>query len=320
MCKKGLSKRKIEVALFVVIWAFTLLSLAFPFLTKSQPSFGKEHTFSGFSMMKWFRDVEPHTSFDDWLIIFTYLVILVCLVEAIVYGVSCWKKSEKLIGRERIFVILNLLLVFVYMVNGYNAWRYWDGESVTLNASTEAYIPFIIVSLLTIAYFTACKKEFSRRKTEGMLFIVIWVFTLLSLAFPFLIKTWKSGSETSYNGFNMMVGQEYSPGTGFDLWLVRFSYIVILACLVEAIIYGVLCWKKSEKRVCVERIFVILNLVLVFVYILNGIQACWAWNGDIVDITPSTSAHIPFIIVSILTAVYFILPRYIEKRIAKKEE
>ena len=103
--------------------------------------------------MKWFRDVEPHTSFDDWLIIFTYLVILVCLIEAIVYGVLCWKKSEKLIRRERIFVILNLLLVFVYMLNGYNAWWCWDGESVTLNASTEAYIPFIIVSILTVAYF-----------------------------------------------------------------------------------------------------------------------------------------------------------------------
>ena len=148
-----LSNRKIEVALFIVIWVFTLLSLAFPFLTKSQPYFHKENVFSGFSMMKWFRDVEPNTAFDDWLILFTYIVILACLTEAIVYGVLCRKKSEKLIRTERIFVILNLLLVFVYMVNGYSAWLYWAGESVTMDVSTEAYIPFIIMSVLTAVYF-----------------------------------------------------------------------------------------------------------------------------------------------------------------------
>jgi ammonia channel protein AmtB len=164
-------------------------------------------------------------------------------------------------------------------------------------------------------------KELSKRKIEVALFIVIWVFTLLSLAFPFLTKSQPSfNKENVFSGFSMMKWfRDVEPNTAFDDWLILFTYIVILACLTEAIVYGVLCRKKSENLIRTERIFVILNLVLVFVYILNGIQACWAWNGDIVDITPSTLAHIPFIIVSILTAVYFILPRYIKKHIAKKE-
>ena len=153
MRKNIVSKRCIEVLLFVVIWVFALASLAFPFLTKSQPDFGKEHTFSGFYMMYKYRHASPQTDFDDWLILFSYLVILACVIEGIVYGCLCKKKSPKLICTERIFVILNLLLVFVYMVNGYSAWWYWFGESVTLDVYTRVYIPFIIMSVLTLAYF-----------------------------------------------------------------------------------------------------------------------------------------------------------------------
>ena len=153
MRKNIVSKRSIEVLLFVVIWVFALASLAFPFLTKSQPYFGKEHTFSGFYMMYKYRHASPGTEFDDWLILFSYLVILAWLIEGIVYGRLCRKKSPKLICAERIFVILNLLLVFVYMANGYSAWWYWFGESVTLDVYTRVYIPFIIMSVLTLAYF-----------------------------------------------------------------------------------------------------------------------------------------------------------------------
>lgn len=160
-----------------------------------------------------------------------------------------------------------------------------------------------------------------RKRTDSLvLYQLTFLFTLSSLAFTILKKTWRSfDAKIIYNGFNLLWGDNLtrSMGTGFDSWLVLYSYILLIVLLAEIIVYFILFWKKSEKLVHAERISVIVNVLLTLVYMINGICAWNVWAGESVEVHASTAAYIPFIIVSVLAAAYFLLPRFIKDE--KKE-
>ena len=159
-----------------------------------------------------------------------------------------------------------------------------------------------------------------RKRTDSLvLYQLTFLFTLSSLAFTILKKTWRYfDAKIIYNGFNLLWDDmEISMGTGFDSWLILYSYILLVVLLAEIIVYFILFWKKSEKLVHAERISVIVNVLLTLVYMINGLCAKAAWMCEIDVLIPSTAAYIPFIIVSVLAAAYFLLPRFIKDE--KKE-
>ncbi len=156
----------------------------------------------------------------------------------------------------------------------------------------------------------------TKKAVSIVLFASTVLFTFLSLAFTILKKDWRYfDAQIIYNGFELLWGDNMarSMGTGFDSWLILYCYILLLVLLVELIVYGVFAWKKSKKLVCVERLFVIVNILLTLVYMINGICARAAWICELDVLTPSTAAYIPFVIVSVLSVAYFVVPRWMKE-------
>ncbi len=159
----------------------------------------------------------------------------------------------------------------------------------------------------------------TKKAVSVALFASTALFAFLSLAFPLLKKSWRYfDKEIAYNGFYLLWGDHsrsaaQSAGTGFDGWLILYCYILLLVLLAELIVYGVFAWKKTKKLVCIERLFVVVNVLLTLVYMINGLCARAAWFEELDVLTPSTVAYIPFIIVSLLSVVYFVVPRLMKE-------
>lgn len=147
-------------------------------------------------------------------------------------------------------------------------------------------------------------KKDTKRLVEVALFILTEVFTFLSLVFN--IYDVKLGAlERTGNGFQLIF-EEYPQflSEGLGDWLSFYNIFIIVALLVEDYVYTVTCKTETQKRVA-EIICVCVNVILTFIYMINGFVAKLVIEAQATLYTVQTAAFIPFIIVLILAGIYF---------------
>lgn len=150
-------KRIICVILFILTTAFTFFTLLFNLydaeasVSVDAEYYHAESTGNGFSvMMSYPLALEE---IGDWLGIYSLIMLITIIVEIIIYGIMSAKKVKKIGIAEIIFIILNIILTLVYMINGFNAKGVIQNFSPLYEVSTFAFIPFIIVAILSVMYF-----------------------------------------------------------------------------------------------------------------------------------------------------------------------
>lgn len=146
-------KRWVEMGLFALTAVLTFLALLFNVYDIEMSVFGSkiESHGNGFNVISEYPQVLE--GMGDWLGFYSIIIIVAIIAEGIVYGVMFAKKSEKFLLMEKIFVIVNVILTLVYMINGLSAKSSIEEQSTLYIAQTAAFIPFILVAIFAAAYF-----------------------------------------------------------------------------------------------------------------------------------------------------------------------
>lgn len=150
--KKNL-KRLLQLILFAFTALFAFLALAFKIYDVKIEFLGTKTQASGNGFQIISKYPEVLEEIGNWLGVYSIVLIIAIIVEVIIYGVMFAKKAQKLTLTEKIFVILNVVLSLIYMINGLNAKSTIEEQSTMYVVSTLAFVPFIIVAIFAIAYF-----------------------------------------------------------------------------------------------------------------------------------------------------------------------
>lgn len=118
---------------------------------------------NGFEIMNGW-ELDEKIYYSEWCRIFNILMLLVGVGEIAVVGYMTYKKHEKLQSLLTTCVIINVILVTVYMINGFVLSReithyyrpIWRRSYYTM--TTKTHWPFILMVAAAIAYFAIEKK------------------------------------------------------------------------------------------------------------------------------------------------------------------
>ncbi len=146
-----------------------------------------------------------------------------------------------------------------------------------------------------------------------ILYVLIIVFTFLALGFNLYeaeggmdIYDEYYYAHTEGNGFSVILAYPLALARIGD-YLGIYSLIMMLIVIAQAITYGIMVGNKAKKTTLIEKIFIIIDVVLTLVYMVNGFYA----KGEIQNFSPlykvSTVAFIPFIIICIFAMGYFLV-------------
>ena len=164
-------KRIICIILFILTTAFTFFALLFNLydakasMSMEGEYYYAESTGNGFSVMLSYP--LALAEIGDWLGIYSLIMLVAIIIEIIVYAIMSAKKVKKIGVAEIIFMLLNIVLTLIYMINGFNAKGAIQNVSPLYKVSTSAFIPFIIVAILSVMYFIVVffvKNNFDRKK------------------------------------------------------------------------------------------------------------------------------------------------------------
>ncbi|MBO5411630.1 MAG: SHOCT domain-containing protein [Clostridia bacterium] len=149
MAKKRIATLLIALATAILV----VLALCFNMFEYRKDS-GYSLKLNGFEIMNgWKLDERIYCS--EWLRIFNILMLLVGVGEIAVVGYLTYNKHEKLQYLLTTCVIINVILVTVYMINGFilsreitDYYGYSDREF-----TTKTYWPFLLMVAEAIVYF-----------------------------------------------------------------------------------------------------------------------------------------------------------------------
>lgn len=121
------------------------------------------------------------------------------------------------------------------------------------------------------------------------------------------------------NGFDLLGGTEYDDFVDCAGWLQTFSILLLIAVIAEALIYAYLAYTKNEKTQKTLKIFVIVNVVLTLIYMINGFIAVGDVESTLSDLSDdldigeyidiATEAFLPLIFTALCAVAYFVLDR-----------
>lgn len=152
--RKIMAKKRIATLLIALATAIlVVLALCFNMFEYRKDS-GYSLKLNGFEIMNgWKLDERIYCS--EWLRIFNILMLLVGVGEIAVVGYLTYNKHEKLQYLLTTCVIINVILVTVYMINGFilsreitDYYGYSDREF-----TTKTYWPFLLMVAEAIVYF-----------------------------------------------------------------------------------------------------------------------------------------------------------------------
>ena len=302
--------RTVSIVLFGLTALFTFLALFFNLYGSGKAGINgfEAITTSGSGLGK----------FNRWLSVYSVVLIAFIVIEIVAYGVVIAVKPSNMSIVEGIAIVLNVILVFGYMLNGCISKDL--NTTFYIKEVTEAFIPTIIVSIFALAYFLVdlfLKENYTaqKRTVEVLIFALTVLIAISSLAFVFCeTRIEYKGEYYRYETFiresGFLIFDKKTTFFGkFENWFRAYSCIVIAIVLIELVVYGIMWAGKAREPRKVEQWFILTNFVLVLVYMINGIIAVDIIKGSDYTIIakPTTYAFVPLIIMSILAVVYFIV-------------
>ncbi len=156
--KKLKLKRIIEISLFVLTAIFAFLALVFN-VYDVEATFEEEtirEAANGFKLLEGYPEVLQEIG--GWMVGYSYIILTIIVIEIILYVILSIKKASETVVIERIFVLLNVVLTLIYMINGFSAKSTIESQDLelilsALETETVAFVPFIVVVLFTVLYF-----------------------------------------------------------------------------------------------------------------------------------------------------------------------
>ncbi|MBR2375965.1 MAG: SHOCT domain-containing protein [Clostridia bacterium] len=150
------------------------------------------------------------------------------------------------------------------------------------------------------------------------------LFAFLALCFNIVtVSSDFADVSIAENGFDLLGGTEYDDFVDCAGWLQTFSILLLIAVIAEALIYAYLAYTKNEKAEKTLKIFVIVNVVLTLIYMINGfiavgdVESAVSDLSDILDedidiskyVDIKTEAFLPLIFTVLCAVAYFVLDR-----------
>ena len=139
------------------------------------------------------------------------------------------------------------------------------------------------------------------------------VFTCLAFYFD-ILKIERNETTTEVNAFELMNGTDM--GIKSNGWIRTCCYLIMIVFVIEILVILLTSVWNNEKIDNVLKKCLLINVVLSFMYMLNGIVAICGMiklidkkyvNSAVGGFEIQTLTIIPFIIVSICAFFYFIL-------------
>ena len=146
------------------------------------------------------------------------------------------------------------------------------------------------------------------------------LFAFLALCFNIVtVSSDFADVSIAENGFDLLGGTEYDDFVDCAGWLQMFSILLLIAVIAEALIYAYLAYTKNEKTQKSLKIFVIVNVVLTLIYMINGFIAVGDVESTLSDLSDDldigeyidikTEAFLPLIFTALCAVAYFVLDR-----------
>ncbi len=152
MVKKRIATLLIALATAILV----VLALCFNMFEYRKDSYSLK--LNGFEIMNgWKLDERIYCS--EWFRIFNILMLLVGVGEIAVVGYMTYNKHEKLQYLLTTCVIINVILVTVYMINGFvlsreiTAYYGYASSYTSQTNTTKTYWPFLLMVAEAIGYF-----------------------------------------------------------------------------------------------------------------------------------------------------------------------